>query len=58
MEEEENGSIRESDTPRADLENANYNTTASAVSDCGASMPNIDEDREDQVYDIEGEDEP
>ena len=58
MEEEENGSIREPGTSRADLENANYNTTASAVSDGSAGMSNIDEDRENKACDTEEEDEP
>ena len=57
MEEKKNGSIQESNTPRADLESVNRNATANAVSDHSSGMSDIDEDRQSQAYDGQEEDE-
>ena len=58
MEEKENGYTQEPDTSRANLENADYSATASAVSDHSAGVPDIGEDQQSQVYDDQREEEP
>jgi hypothetical protein len=57
MEEKKNGSIQESNTPRADLESVNRDAAANAVSDHSSGMSDINENRQNQAYDSQEEDE-